>query len=455
MHKRGTGAPAAGAPLSDVPAASTRAATSVSAAFPDATGASSQLSTEAGPAAAMVSEATSALGRALVAATPGDQSHAALLRFCVASMHKEEIRGAAGAERRRQREQVKTYSSLLEEHMRRHDEGFVHLPASAGSPECWVVRRPVRAAPKKLCAATVVDTLRALSLEQLQRVTAETLSSAAENILRSSLSRQATGRFSVAVQMNRPRPTIEFSQRGLPVQPQSPLRKPETASQSHAPGAIAVCERVDSTAACPGYPLVGGGAEARRLAGALRDCRDEAKADAKSTRDRLQIHEAAAKLCEPVVEAYVQSVSPMASAAPVQVEVAGATTDFFVRARTVSHKKVVTLTKLLPMCLAAIKAALGAAHMVDAVTPRALAYLQSTVGLNDVFQRLQVDLDKEQAASTTTKRQVSLDRGALRPGRQGRGEAPPPCAPKADHQPPTGHPPATGDLAQSGAESVE
>ena len=452
MHARSP-APVAVAPLGGVPVAPPRAAAPAAA--------------EAAAVVPRATAATSAVGRALVAAIPGDQSHSALLRFCVASMHKEQILGAAGAERRRQREQVKTYSTLLEEHMRRHNEGFVHLPASASSPECWVVRRPVRAAPKKLCAATVVDTLRALSLEQLQRVTAETLSSAVEDVLRSSLSRQATGRFSVAVQTHRPRPAPLADPRAVPAQPHGPLAErpgPEPgdpasqpAQQAPGPSATLPCPLeglagapagVAPTSVCAGVaptpvregagPRTAAGPppaeEARRLAGALRACRDEAKAGAKGTRELLRVHEAAAKLCEPVVEAYVQSVSPTAAAAPVQVEVAGATTDFFVRARNVSHKKVITLTKLLPLCLGAVKAALGAVHMVDAVTPRALAYLQSTVGLDDVFQRLQADLDKEQAASTTTKREVSLDRGALRPRRQGRGGQRAVGAPAAGHR---------------------
>jgi len=122
-----------------------------------------------------------------------------------------------------------------------------------------------------------------------------------------------------------------------------------------------------------------------------------------------------------VVDAYVQSISPVAAAAPLQIEIGEAATDFFVRSRSVCKQKPITLTNLLPLCHAAIKAALGAGSMVDAVTPRAVAFLQSAACLDDVLRRLLAKIERVQAATTTTTRVVSLDRGAPRPQWRGRG----------------------------------
>ena len=403
----------------------------------------------------------------------------------LALLHHEHAQGAdfgqAGTERRRQREQVKTYSTLLEEHLRRHNEDSVHLPASASSPECWVVRRTIRAAPKKLCAASVVETLRTLTMEQLRRFAATNdLSSAVQEFLRAKLSRQPTGRFNVSVQVNRPRPcqgapaapppALDVRPlQPLPPPPPKPPQPPEPLEleplelepleleplelepepleplelEPLAPLSVPVVQagrpephpqqlehevqpahRLNPTGACGGYDPTrptGGGEEARRLAGALRMCRDVAKSGAKDTRERLKVHEAATRLCEPVVDAYVHSVSPVAAAAPLQIEIGGAATDFFVRSRSVSKQKPITLTNLLPLCHVAIKAALGAGGMVDAVTPRAVAFLQSAACLDDVLRRLRAKIARVQAATATTTREVSLDRGALRPRRRGRG----------------------------------
>tara|TARA_B100000787_G_C16198853_1_gene303101 strand:- start:6666 stop:7616 length:951 start_codon:yes stop_codon:yes gene_type:complete len=301
----------------------------------------------------------------------GQQMNGDILKFCLAKMNKEKIETETEPERRRIREQVKTYTSLMTEHMTKKKTNLVYLHPKGDLPETWVVLKPVSVAPKKLSAVAVTDVLRNTRMEELQTFESQNMTEVLQQFLVSSFSRQHMGKYTVSVQTKPPR----------------------------------MAKKVD---------LIHQSPELLEVARNLVDSKLSSKTTRGKVKQAMCKEDSVCELASPSVARYIHTVSPAIPIAPVQVELGGEHNKFYVRAREVNKTKSMTLKTLIPLCREVIKDVLESNGLGDELTTDTLAKLQSPSCINAILETLEAKIDSYKQLHSETTKKITLERGLPR-----------------------------------------
>jgi hypothetical protein len=362
----------------------------------------------------------------MVEADHTDAVHGALLNFCMANVHKAKAHAAASEQARLTRDQVRTYTQLLADEMVRTGETArcVQLPAGIAMGRgaavtdgaAWAVLQPVRSAPKKLCATAAVDALRDVTTDAIRAASAsDSMAVALAEYIRKRFEPQFAGRYTVRLQSKPPRavPPLRVAPPGAPdctgaeVAPTgaAPLEASTRCGRAGAeePGAHASVRSMRSE-----------GLGAASIAHSLVHCRADARQQRAHFKEQTRGHDAACDLAREAVEQYVREVSPVTRVAPVQLEMNGAASRFYVRAREVRHVKALSLRAFVPLCAVALQDALRATGMCDDITDNAVQRVRSEEWLLSVLERLHVGLERHSAATQRVTTKLTLERGLPR-----------------------------------------
>lgn len=307
----------------------------------------------------------------LVRADSGTQMNGDILKFCLAKMNKERIETETGEEKRRVREQVRTYTNLMTEHMTEKGTNVVYLQPRGDLPESWVVLKPVSAPPKKLSAPVVMDALKNVHLHELQAFETQNMTEVLHQFLVASFSRQHMGKYTVSVQAKPPR----------------------------------IAKNVDLTRQNPTL---------LEVAQNLVDSRHSSQVTRGRIKHALCKEETVCQLATPSVERYIRTVSPALPIAPVQVELGGENNKFYVRSREVNKTKNLTLKTLMPLCREVIKSTLESSGIGDDLTANTLAKFQEPSRMNRLLEDLQRKIDAYKEENNATTKKITLERGLPR-----------------------------------------
>jgi len=358
-----------------------------------------------------------------VEADQTDAIHGALLNFCMANVHKAKAHAAAAEQARLTRDQVRTYTQLLADEMVHAGETArcVQLPTGATPPgadgAAWAVLRPVRSAAKKMCTASAVDALREVTTDAIRAATSsDSMAVTLAEYLRRHFEPQFAGRYTLQLQAKPPRavpprvatpggslPMAQLAQSWqlAPMAPMAPSLPVAPVPVSHAPRSRP-------------------SGKGESIAQSLVHCRAEAQQQRACLKEQTRGHDATCAQARAAVEQYVREVSPLARVAPVQIEMNGAATRFYVRAREVQRTKAVSLRAFLPLCTVAMQDALRTTGMCDNITDSAVQRVRSDDWLRCVFDRLQPGLERHGAAAQQVTTKLTLERGLPRVRREAR-----------------------------------
>lgn len=304
----------------------------------------------------------------LVRADFGEEMNNDILKFCLAKMNKEKVETETAPERRRVREQVKTYTNMMAERMKSNGSSVVHLQSKANLPESWVVLKPLHGAPMKLSAGSVIDVLKTTNIEELQVFHSQNITEVLKEHLVGKLSRQHLGKYTVSVQTKPPR----------------------------------VAKQIDLTSQNP---------DLLEVAKNLVESRVSSKIALGNLKRITCKQDNICQLATPSVERYINRVNPVMPIAPVQVQIGATHNKFYVRSREVKKPKNLTLKVLIPMCGEVIKETLHKNGMGDDLTTRTLANLQMPQILNAISETLQARIDSFKETNVETTNKITLERG--------------------------------------------
>jgi hypothetical protein len=307
----------------------------------------------------------------LVPADTAEEMNDDLVKFCLAKMSKEKIEQEAGPEKQRCRDQVKTYTTMLIERMRETQTNVVYLQPSGNRPESWVVLKPQHSAPKKLSAASVTEELKNTTMEELKKLEGSNMTEVLKELLISKLSRQQMGKYTVAIQAKPPRiaKTMDLHQ-----------------------------QRDDLLEVAKNFSI----------------SKENSKVARTRIKDVLSVQDGICQKASPSVERYIEKVSPALPIAPVQLEVNGEPSKFYIRSRDVKKSKNMTLKTLIPLCGEVIKTVLESHAIGNDLTTSSLAQFQTSQCLNSLFEMLQLKIDEYKEKSVETSKKITLERGLPR-----------------------------------------
>lgn len=307
----------------------------------------------------------------LVQADYSNELNGDILKFCLAKMKKEEIETQTAPEKKKRREQIKTYTNILADRMKESNTNIIYIQPDENTSESWIVLKPIISNPKKLTAATVVDVIKNINIGDLEQLNNQHLTEVLKEYLINKLSRQDTGKYTIAMQTKKPR----------------------------------IAKNVDLTHQNP---------ELLEIAKDFTDSKQSSKQLSKQYKEII-LNET--KICEsttPSIEQYIKNVSPAIPIAPVQIEINGEQNKFYVRSRETSKTKNITLKILIPICGEVIREELQKSGHGDEVTENTLTKLQMPSCMNTILEKIQSRITQYKKENSEINTKITLERGLPR-----------------------------------------